>query len=141
MKITFDKQNDTLHIQLNNRPIARTLYTHDVVNIHYSKEDWPVSIDFLEASTYIDNIAETGRPPRIVYDKLGDVMGIRFNQAKQTLGQLLDGDVLIKRTEDKVLARIELISLSRYVDDIDSILEQYDIEKVKQAEQAERNAQ
>lgn len=62
----------------------------------------------------------------IKYDARTDMMYIRFNNKKvHTNAVTADDSVVIDLAEDQTIVGIELISPSRYVDDIDEMVYRY----------------
>jgi hypothetical protein len=66
---------------------------------------------------------------QITYDKQADAMKIRFNN-QRTAGAIPVAEydsVYLLMSEDNTLVGIEILALSTIADNIDSIIEQYDI--------------
>lgn len=73
---------------------------------------------------------------RITYDKLADAMSIRFNQKRSAGVQPVNDFVNVRLADDGTIISIELLAVSKYANDIDDIIKQYDIEKVLEVERA-----
>ena len=75
---------------------------------------------------------------RITYDQQADAMFIQLSR-KRSIGAQQVNDVLIVHwADDDTILGIELLDISKAADDLPAIIEKYDIVKVREAEQAER---
>lgn len=77
---------------------------------------------------------------RITYDKLADAMSIRFNQKRSAGVQEVNDFLNVRLAEDGSVISIEVLAVSKFADDIDALVQQYDIEKVREAERASAQA-
>ncbi len=71
---------------------------------------------------------------RITYDQQAEALYIRFNNQRSTGAHVVNDHINIRTSEDDTIVGIEVLSLSQLTDDIDSIIEQYDIRKVRETE-------
>lgn len=67
---------------------------------------------------------------RITYDKKADAMYIKFNDRSTGIAQSINDLVNVYEDTDGRVAGIEVLAVSKFADDLATIIEQYDIKKV-----------